>query len=66
MSVKYGIDRNARGIFSSIPVYLPDESLPYVDMILVTAVYYFDEIKDNIELRTGIKVYSLIDLVKDM
>lgn len=66
VSVKYGIDRNARGIFSSIPVYLPNEPLPYVDMILVSAVYYFDEIKYDIELRTGMKVYSLIDLVKDM
>lgn len=52
--IQYGIDRNADKLTGEIPVYKPTDVLPATDMIVVTAVYFVDEIRQT--LRTnGIK-----------
>lgn len=62
--VSYFLDKSAENQREKwgIPVYLPEEfvSLPDVDMVVVTAIYYFDEIYDNLlKIRQDIPVVSL-------
>lgn len=62
ITVRYGIDRNAFGIFCEVKVYLPTEVLEPVDAIVVTAVNYYDEIVKSLE-KMSCPIISLEDIV---
>lgn len=49
--VRYGIDVHADQDAIQIPLYRPEERMPDVDAIVVTAVYFYDDICG--QLRTG-------------
>lgn len=62
--VSYFLDKSAENQKEKwgIPVYLPEEfvSLPDVDMVVVTAIYFFEDIYDNLlKIRQDIPVLSL-------
>lgn len=63
IEVRYGIDRNAENIYADIDVKGLDDELPEVDAIVVTAVYFFDEIEDELGKRVDYPVISLEDVV---
>lgn len=63
VEVKYIIDKNADSIYSDVDVFTPDEVLMDVDVIIVTAVYYFDEIKGMLEQKIDCPILSLEDIV---
>ena len=48
IEVKYGIDANADKIYSDIPVLKLTDHLGEVDAVIVTPVYYFDEIEKSV------------------
>lgn len=73
IEVAYGIDSNAEKIsclaFADIPdvrLMLPDEELSPVDLIIVTAILSFDEIKEKIRARYSYRVISLEGLVEEL
>lgn len=66
IEVKYAIDKNAEYIYSEIELVKPDDELEPVDAIIVTAVFYFDEIAKLLEEKTDMKVLSLEDVLNDM
>lgn len=49
VQISYVLDKRVKdsGI-KDLPVYVPQRGLPPVDVIVVTAVYYFDEIKEEL------------------
>ncbi len=51
IQVRYGIDINADRVKVQIPVYKPEDKMPIVDAIVVTAVYFYDDICR--QLRAG-------------
>ncbi len=65
--VKYGIDRNKIQA-DGISVYNLDEPLEKVDLIVVTVVTSYEEIKKEIEEKTGFscRIVSLLQLVEEM
>lgn len=63
IEVKYGIDRNAENIYAGIDIYTPDEKLDDVDVVVVTAVHYFDEIELDMQTKVKGKIVSLEDVV---
>lgn len=65
IEVKYAIDRNAGQIYSEIDIVLPEEELPEVDAIVVTAVSFYNEIEDLLSAKTGAKIVSLEDVIYD-
>lgn len=73
MRVLYFLDRNAERQREKcgLPVYLPEEfpGLPRVDMTVVTAISYFDQVRDLLFwLRPDVPTVSLrtiIDVRKD-
>ena len=63
VEVAYTIDMDADNIYVAADVYKPDEELEPVDAIVVTAVHYYKDIKNNMEKKMGCPVISLEDVV---
>ena len=66
VTVDYIIDKDADYFFSDVAVFRPNDELPSTDAIIVSAVYYYDEIRKTLKQHTGIPIYSLLDLVENM
>lgn len=68
IEVAYGIDRNADKLYNSyIPIYNITCNLPIVDLIVVTTIMCFEEIKDELEEKFGkeINVVSLEEILAE-
>ena len=63
IEVRYAIDRRGGCLCGDIPVISLEEEFDPVDAIVVSAVYYFDEIKESLLMRTDIPVVSLETLL---
>lgn len=63
IKVIYGIDRKACTIFSDIKVVSPEDVLKKVDMIVVTAISYFDIIKEMLEKKVDYPIVSLGEIL---
>lgn len=67
ISVEYGIDRNPDESYTDIKVFLPDDEMPKVDVIVVTAVAFFDEIKNMLQKKNNDQmIVSLEDILYEM
>lgn len=68
IDVKYAIDKNAETICAEadIEIYTPDENLPAVDVIVVTAFYFFDDIEDMLYDKVDCPIISLEDIVYEV
>ncbi len=66
VEVRYVIDKNADTIYADVDVVTPDEVLEPVDVIVVTAIYYFDEIEDMLSEKVDYPVISLEDILYEM
>ena len=61
--VRYGIDKNADKIYADFDIVTPDSTLEQVDVIVVTAITYFNEIEEMLSKKTDIPIISLEDIV---
>lgn len=62
--VKYGIDQNADRIkMQEIDILYPDEELPEVDAIIVTATLFYEEIEKKLSRQVSAKIYSLKEIL---
>lgn len=66
VTVKYIIDRNADTIYADVDVVTPDDELEPVDVIVVTAIYYFDEIESMLSEKVDYPVVSLEDILYEV
>lgn len=66
VKVAYAIDKNADVIYTDLDVITPDENLPEVDVIVVTAVHYFDEIERMLAGKVNYPIISLEDLIYEV
>ena len=62
----YGIDRNAKDLFSNIKILTLDDNLPKVDIVVVTIVNEYDKIKKELVKKGQKSVVSLEDLLFDV
>lgn len=63
IEVSYAIDQNAELIYADVSVYNSKDILPRTDAVIVTAIYYYEEIKDTIENKVKCPVVSLYDFL---
>jgi len=63
VDVLYGIDKDADNSYVPLDIYKPDESLIKVDVVVVTAVAYFDEIKQQLEKKIDYPIVSLEEVI---
>lgn len=64
--VQYGIDKNADTISLDVDVLHPDDELPQVDAVIVTAITFYDEIEDHLAEKIDCPVLSLEDILQDI
>jgi len=66
IEVSYAIDKNASNIYADIDILVPDDAFPQTDAIVVTAVYFFNEIEEMLEKKTDAKILSLEDILYEI
>lgn len=66
IEVTVAIDKNAKGIFADVPVITPDENIPECDCIVVTAIYFFDEIEKVLSEKVSCPIVSLEDILYEV
>ena len=66
ITVDYAIDKSADEIYADVDIVTPDDELEPVDVIVVTAIYYFDEIADMLSEKVDYPVVSLEDIVYEL
>lgn len=62
--VKYVIDKRVNNINADIEAVEPGDSLKEVDAIIVTPVFYFDEIERQLNEKVKCPIISLEDVIK--
>lgn len=66
VKVVYAIDKNADAIYADIDIVTPDNDLPKVDVIVVTAIHYFNEIEELLAEKVDYPIISLEDLIYEV
>ncbi len=59
INVSYVIDRNKDNWDQQCKIYFPEDKVPEIEMIIVTPVYDFDEIKNFLDTKINTQVISL-------
>lgn len=63
IEIKYLIDKDANSIYSDKDVYMPNDNLPDVDLIIVTALHYYDEITSELSVKVNCPIVNLTDVI---
>lgn len=63
IEVKYAVDENAESIYSDIKVISKEEEYVDVDVMVVTAIFAFDDIKEKLKNKVKFPIISLDDVV---
>lgn len=63
IQVLYGIDQRADTIYSEVDIVTMEDELEKVDVIIVTAITYFDEIKEKLNEKIDCPIESLEDIL---
>lgn len=66
VQIAYAIDRQAEGIYASLPVVSPEDILEEVDAIVVTAVTFYEDIKDILSKKLNCPIISLEDILYEL
>lgn len=68
VQVEYIIDRNAdtMNIDISVDMFEPADDLPPTDVIVVTAIHYFDEIQSSLKNRVTCPIVSLDEVIRKL
>lgn len=66
ITVKYIIDKNADALYADVDVITPDEEMAPVDVIVVTATHYYDEIEEELCEKVDYPIVSLEDILYEV
>ena len=66
IDVKYGIDKNADGIYSDIELVTMEDKLETVDAIVVTPIFFFDQIEEELSKKISCPIISLEDILYEV
>lgn len=66
IQVKYAIDKDAASTYSELEVLEPEDNLPEADAVVVSAIFAFDEIEDNLADKFTCPIISLEDVVYEV
>jgi len=66
IEVKYVIDKNVDSIYADADVVTPEETLENVDVIVVTAIHYFDEIEETLSAKVNCPIISIEDVIYEI
>ena len=63
IEVAYAVDKRADKVYTDLEVYTLEDELPQADVMIVTAITYYDEIEEAIMEVSGVPVVSLEDII---
>ena len=66
IQVIYGIDQKADRIYANVNLVTIDDNLEEVDAVIVTAITFFDEIKENLSEKMDCPILSLEDILYEV
>lgn len=66
IQVAYGIDKNASSIYSEIDVLTMGDELAEVDVVVVTAITFFDEIEQTLSKKMDCPIISLEEVLSEV
>lgn len=66
IKVKYAIDQNAEDLCTDLKVFYPTDELMQVDLIIVTTILYFYEVRENMMKKVNCTILSLEDIIYEM
>ena len=61
--IEYGIDQNAVKLNADINIYTPEEDLQEVDAVVVTPIFFFDEIEEKLAKKFKCPIISLEEVL---
>ena len=64
--VKYGIDQRSDELYSEVSIYSPDDNLEDVDAIIVTSIFFVDEIREKLSLKVSCPIISLENILNEI
>lgn len=66
IQIKYAIDQKAGEIYSDINIVAPEDELEEVDAIIVTPIFFFDDIEDKLSQKIDCPIISLEDILYEV
>lgn len=66
VEVKYAIDKNAESTYSELQVVGLDDEFEEVDVVIVTAIFAFDKIAEELEGKISCPIVSLEDVIFEL
>lgn len=63
ITVQYVVDKDVSNIVTDLPKHTPDDKLEEVDVMVVTAVYYYQDIEEKMSENVDFPIISLEDIV---
>lgn len=60
------IDQNTKEMHSEVKVITPEEKIPDVEAVVVTAVYYFQEIDEKLSTKVDCPILSLEEVLYEV
>ncbi|MCM1425821.1 MAG: hypothetical protein NC118_04385 [Eubacterium sp.] len=63
ITIRYVVDKDINRIVTDLPKYTPDDALEKVDVMVVTAVYYYQDIEEKMSEKVDFPIISLEDVV---
>ena len=66
ITIEYAIDKNADKIKSMVPLVMPDSILKSVDVIVITAITYIQEIRDILDDHIDCPMVSIKEILDTM
>lgn len=66
IEIAYAIDKNADNIYAEIDILSPEEELFPTDAVIVTSVFYYDEIKCKLQSKMKSRIFSLEDILYEL
>ena len=64
--VTSGMDKNISGNYEGLPIVSPDNFSDNVDMIVVTPVFYFDNIAEMLSKKINCPIISIETIINEM
>lgn len=66
VKVIYGIDGAKDKVYADIPLFYPDDELPKIDAVIVTSIYYYEDIKKKLEHKVICPILSFELMLYDI
>jgi len=63
IEIAYGVDQNPDFYCQNFDVLSPDEDLPNVDIMIITAISSFEDIKERLKSKIDCRIVSLEEIV---